>query len=318
MSARSIGHVAGRRRFLRIVAGAGALAAGAAARPASALTRWRGVAMGAGASIALDHPDAARLIALARAEIDRLEGVFSLYRADSELSRLNRDGRLDGPAPEMVALLSLCADLRRATGGAFDPSVQPLWALHAQAYAAGAAPDAAAVARALRLVGFGGVLIDAGRIAFARPGMALTLNGVAQGFVADRVAALLAAEGLTDALIDTGEIRALGGRPDGGPWRVGFAEAPSGAAPYPLREAALATSAPLGSCFDAAGRAGHILDPRTGAPGGRWRSISVTAPRAATADALSTAFCLMDAGAIAATLAARRDARLVRRVALDA
>lgn len=298
-----------RRRFLSIMAGAGALAAGAA--PARALTRWRGVAMGAGATIALDHPDAARLIALALAEIDRLEDVFSLHRAASALSRLNRDGALDAPPPELTELLGLCADLHRATGGAFDPTVQPLWALHARSYAGGAAPGADAVAQARRLVGFENVRIAAGRVAFARPGMALTLNGVAQGFVADRIAALLAAEGLTDALIDTGETRALGARPDGAPWRVGFADAP-GERPLALRASALATSAPLGTCFDAQGRAGHILDPRTGAPGGLWRSVSVTAPRAAVADALSTAFCLMDAAAIDATLAARPGARVVR------
>ena len=126
--------------------------------------------------------------------------------------------------------------------------------------------------------------------------MGLTLNGIAQGYIADRVAALLEAEGLTDILIDTGEHRALGQMPGGGGWPVTLAQGGSVA----LRDRALATSAPLGTVFDGAGRYGHILDPRTGEPAAPvWRAVSITAPSAALADALSTAACLMpDRGAI--------------------
>ena len=114
----------------------------------------------------------------------------------------------------------------------------------------------------LRLVGWAGGTVAPGRVALARPGMALTLNGIAQGFVADRIAALLEAEGLTDILIDTGEIRALGGDPRGGTWSARIVDGPT----VPLRDRALATLAPLGTVFDEAGRIGHILDPRTGLP----------------------------------------------------
>jgi thiamine biosynthesis lipoprotein len=115
--------------------------------------------------------------------------------------------------------------------------------------------------------------------------MALTLNGIGQGFVADCVAALLEAEGLTDILIDTGEMRALEDRA----WPVRTA----GGASVPLAGRALATSAPRGTCFDADGQDGHILDPRTGAPASSaWAQVSVPAPSAALADALSTAACL--------------------------
>lgn len=93
------------------------------------------------------------------------------------------------------------------------------------------------------------------------PGMALTLNGIAQGYIGDRVAALLEAEGLTDILIDTGEHRALGQMPGGGGWPARLAQ--GGAA---LRNRALATSAPLGTVFDSEGRFGHILDPAPASP----------------------------------------------------
>ncbi len=120
-----------------------------------------------------------------------------------------------------------------------------------------------------------------------RPGMALTLNGIAQGYIADRAATLLASHGLTHALIDTGEMVAL---PEGD-WPVTL---PSGDS-LPLAGRALATSAPLGTTFGGDGRTSHILNPATGHPASlRWRSITVSAPSAALADALSTAACLMD------------------------
>lgn len=285
-----------RRRFLAITAGAAALAG----QPAAASThRWRGVALGAPASITLDHPEAARLVEAARTEIARLEAIFSLHRPDAALVRLNAAGRMAGPPVELVDLLGLCGAIHAATDGAFDPTIQPLWTLHAESWARGGPPGAQALEACRARIGWRHVRVAPGEIAFARRGMALSLNGIAQGYIADRVATLLAAEGLTEALIETGEIRALGGRPAGGPWRVGL----PGDGAIGLRSAAIATSAPLGTVFDPAGRVGHILDPRTGRPGGTWGSVSVIAPRAAVADALSTAFCLMDREAIDRVLA---------------
>ena len=293
-----------RRRFLAIAA----CAPVALARPAAAaVTRWRGVALGAAASITLAHPGADRLIAAARAEIDRLEDVFSLHRPGSALARLNAEGTLAAPPFELVECLALCDTVHHATGGAFDPSVQPLWAAHAEAWAQGAPPTAAALARAAAHVGWDGVGVAADRITLARPGMALTLNGIAQGFIADRVARLLRAEGLTDVLIDTGEAVGLGRDPKGAAWQAAL---PDGSR-LPLRDTALATSAPLGTVFDPHGSEGHILDPRSGRPAPPvWRFVSISAPSAALADALSTAACLLDRTSLAAALMALPGTRL--------
>lgn len=302
-----------RRRFLSVSAGIAATAALPKAWAAAPLHQWRGVALGADASITLAHPDAERLVDRALAEIRRLEGVFSLYRADSALTRLNAAGHLAAPPFELLECLALCGRVHAASGGLFDPTIQPLWRLYAERHAAGGVPDAAALADTLARVGWDGVAFDSGAIRFRRPGMALSLNGVAQGAIADRVAALLAAEGLTDILVNTGEFRALGGDPRGGAWPVRLAEEgrllPDA---VPLRDRALASSAPRGTSFDGAGRVGHILDPRTGRPtAAPWRLVSVTAPAAGLADAVSTALCLIDdRAAIDRVLAAFPGARL--------
>ncbi|CAN7605006.1 FAD:protein FMN transferase [Rhizobium sp. LjRoot98] len=277
-----------RRRLLAISAVMAALPAAAHAKT-GASRLWTGQALGARASIRLDHPEAEAITTRVVAEIDRLENILSLYRTQSALSRLNSEGHLDAPPFELLECLSIAGAVQRASNGRFDPTVQPLWMLWAEAAARSSRPDARAIEEARRKTGWDKVKLDAAAITL-QPGMALTLNGIGQGYVADRVAVLLEAEGLTDILIDTGELRALGGRPEGGEWPVQLETGEHLA----LRQRALATSAPLGTTFDQAGRDGHILDPETGMPApAKWRAISVSARSAAIADALSTAACLM-------------------------
>jgi thiamine biosynthesis lipoprotein len=304
----------GRRRFLKIAASAcGALVAGLPVNAgAVAVTQWRGVALGARASITLRHRDAERIISACRAEIDRLEDIFSLYRTGSALSRLNATGCLANPPFEMLELLGLCRAIHAATSGLFDPTIQPLWAVYAESYAHGAAPNAAAIDAALSSVGWNGLRVTANSVEFAHERMALTLNGIAQGYIADRVANLLRVEGLTEVLVNTGEFHALGGHPDGGGWPIMLddgLERPAGQ--LDLREMAMASSAPLGTIFDREGRVGHILHPVTGFPAAsRWRLVSVVARTAALADGLTTAMCLMSREEIDQALGNFPNARL--------
>lgn len=276
-----------RRRFLAISAAAASFPRMGNSAP---VYTWQGVALGARATLRLAHTDAKAISERVAAEISRLEDIFSLYRPDSSLAQLNRAGKLDAPPFELLECLSLAGAVRKASDGQFDPTVQPLWACYAEAYALGHAPEPDALSAALSQTGWARVRFDALAIEM-QPGMALTLNGIAQGYIADRVAGLLEVEGLTNILIDTGEFRALGSHPDGRAWPVKLAAGGE----VPLVARALATSAPLGTTFDTERQVGHILDPRTGLPApDLWREISISAGSAAVADALSTAACLCD------------------------
>ena len=270
----------------RVSAISSALAPSTAFAQKSELHVETGIALGANVTLRLQHPEAPQLAALAMAEIRRLERVFSLYLPDSALVRLNREGQLRDPAFELLECLALAGAVHAASEGRFDPTVQPLWRAEALAREAGRPLSDIERAAAGALIDWASVRLEPEAITL-RPGMALTLNGIAQGYVADRVAALLAAHGLTRALIDTGEMVAL---PDGG-WPVVLE--PGGR--LDLRDRALATSAPLGMTFGADGITSHILDPRTARPvGPTWHSISISARSAALADALSTAACLAE------------------------
>jgi thiamine biosynthesis lipoprotein len=300
-----------RRRFIEISAAAAVALRACPAPAAVGLTRWTGTAIGASTSITLTHPneaEARRIIEAARAEIARLERIFSLYHRDSIICRLNREGHVDLPPFDFLSLLSIADGIHQATAGAFDPTIQPLWQLYARHFAepdaSSRGPDPRAVAAARAMTGWKHVTFDNAAIRFIRPGMAVTLNGIAQGYATDCVAELLRAEGLRNVLVNVGEIRALGCHPEGRPWKAGLAELGDGPAEEQLdiADTALATTAPRGTFLDGAGRIPHLIDPVSGKPRGLWRRVSVLGPSAAIADGLSTGFAIMPVEAIRESL----------------
>ncbi|WP_445500692.1 FAD:protein FMN transferase [Microvirga sp. G4-2] len=304
-----------RRRFIGITAAAASLGLvplGRAARAEAHLVTWHGQAMGAVATLQVHHHDQAaaeRLVERSLAEVRRLEQVLSLYRDDSALSTLNRQGFLVAPPAALVELLSECRRCWELTGGAFDPTVQALWVLYRDHFsrpgADPAGPSGPALREALERVGFDDVAFDANRIVLPRRGMGLTLNGIAQGYMTDRVVDILRAGGIASSLVDMGEPRALGTRPSGEPWRVGISDPDDPERISETLEAvdqAVATSGAYGFRFDPAGRFNHLLDPRTGASPHLHRSVTVVLPTATAADALSTAFSLLPPEEIRHTL----------------
>lgn len=280
-----------RRRAIAIFAAA-AVAPLACLRTACAdqLHQWRGIAMGAEARITFSGIDIAVARSVAQsvtAEIDRLEGALSLFRETSEISHLNRNGHLPHPSADFHAALQLAQSIAAATGGLFDPTVQSLWEAHADWFASdqrAALPPDATIVAARRNVGWRGMSLASDFVSM-RPGQRITLNGLGQGYVTDRIAGLLRARGFSHVLIDLGEQCALGAQADGLPWMV----ARAGSEPIALRDGGLATSEASGCVFGADGAAHHLFDPRSGRSAAHWRRITVHHRSAAVADALSTA-----------------------------
>lgn len=289
-----------RRRFLSISAACVATPTLAASVP---MATWRGRAMGAVVSMqlaGLDAEAAAPVFAAVEDELLRLENIFSLFRTDSQISRLNHQGALAAPAPELLQVLALSDRLHAASSGAFDPTIQPLWMALAQG------KDSAAVDAARGLVDWDGVHFDTAAVRLRHPGQALTLNGIAQGYITDRIAALLKSHELRDVLLDMGEIAALGKRDHSTDWSVGVADTDGTVVKrLRLRNRALATSAPLGTPLTGTG---HILGPK--GQGTTQNLVSVSAPQAAIADGLSTALCLMSPEAGQQLVAGFPDARI--------
>lgn len=306
-----------RRRFLTIAAVAGAAASiprWAWSSTALANSDWRGTALGAPASMRLVHPDrslAQQAITACVHEIKRLEHIFSLYQSDSEIRRLNRTGQLVHPPQELVEVLAFSLQLARQSKGHFDPSIQPLYELYAAHFRTPSrdahGPSEQALQQALDKVDHRAITVESDRILFEQPEMAITLNGVAQGYITDRIAHLLAQYGFEDILIDVGEIRAHGHRADGRQWTAAVAD-PRASQPADQHllsvqlgkpSPALATSSGFGSPFHSTAKPGqlpgfhHLLNPHTGHSAAQYHSVSVRAPNAMLADGLSTALTVM-------------------------
>ena len=274
---------------------------------------WKGSALGAEGTIKLFHPEEQHVravIATCRQEISRLEKLFSLYREDSAVAKLNRVGFLDYPDIDFVTLVSKAIAFSEETEGLFDISVQPLWRHYADFYAqdgnGSKMPSRAATARVLDRVGYKHIEITSDRIQFNKPGMALTFNGIAQGYITDRIKTVLEKAGFENVLLSLGEIYALGSKPDGKPWQVGLEgdlDTGNNHQVVPLENRALATSGGYASPFSNTTTANHLLNPLTGNWSDLKGSISVVSSTATQADMISTALALMTGKQRAAFLA---------------
>jgi thiamine biosynthesis lipoprotein len=292
-----------RRRALTVIATAAGMALLPRARASVPVQAWHGQALGAKASLLLAHPDhraTRRVLARCLDEIWRLEKIFSLHLPDSELAVLNREGHLKAASTDLRVVLSESRRISASSCGAFDATVQPLWRLYGAHFARNprdeAGPDAHAIEAALRLVDYRRLEIEGARVAFTRPGMAATLNGIAQGYITDRVADLLRDAGFSSVLVQLGETFAGDSPADGRPWRIGI---PAPRTPERLIEAfdadnsAIATSSGLATPFDRTGRHHHLLDPATGTSARSWAGVTVVASRAMLADGLATALAIL-------------------------
>ncbi len=271
-----------RRRFMSVCAMAGACAAmpWANALASTPLHRWNGILLGANVSLTLAHPDrkeASRIFKLCVREVKRLENIFTLYDSHSELSRLNKNGILQAPSPEMVDILNKAGAYHALTSGAFDVTVKPLER----------GPEH------LHLVGMDKVDISKTAIRFTQAHMGITLNGIAQGYITDRITELLKSEGLNNVLVELGEKRSIGTHPQGRPWNLAIEGQKQ---PVPLTNKAMATSAALSPNTNTH----HIFKPQNGQFAGAHQNVSVIAETAAMADALSTGFLSMDETAVRA------------------
>jgi len=260
--------------------------------------RRSGVAFGTTILLLVLHEDAAlagRALDAAFAEIRAVERAMSLFDTGSELSRLNRDGKIASPSGQLIELLTLSAQMGRLTGGAFDVTVQPYWLAWAGAAKRNRSPGEAELAAAHERVGADGIVLGTGEVSFARPGMGVTLNGIAQGYATDRVIKVLSGLGIAHALLDTGEFGVIGDR-EGHPWSVAI-EHPRRPGHY-LGEVSpltgfLATAGDYATTFSADFADNHIFDPATGRSPRQLASATVIAPTGAHADALSTAVMVL-------------------------
>jgi thiamine biosynthesis lipoprotein len=225
-------------------------------------------------------------------EMDRVVGLLNRYDPDSALSQLNAEGRIQGSPPELDLVLGMALRFYGMTSGAFDPTVQPLVDL----FRGGVAREGELL-HALTLVDGSQVEMGPREVRFTTPGMGITLDGIAKGYVVDVMAQVMVDHGLEHFLLNAGgDIRSQGSREDGEPWRVGVQDpAKEGDLPdvIALSGMAVATSGSYEIYFDPDRTHHHLISAETGTSPHRCQSVSVTASSALEADALATSVFIM-------------------------
>ena len=243
---------------------------------------------------------AARAEATVLREIDRLSSVFSGYDPASEFSRWEKShGTPVRVSRELAEVLRASDRWRVFTSGAFDPRAQAFSLVWSAAARRGSVPTTEEVAAAKSQLGTPAWRIE-GETAERTSACPLTLNAIAKGYIVDLAcdAALDPDHGVSGLLVAIGgDMRAVGdlARKVGSADPRRDSETTEPLAYVDLRGRALATSGGYQRGFDVAGRRySHVIDPRIGRPASRVLGASVVADRAVDADALATAFGVLE------------------------
>jgi thiamine biosynthesis lipoprotein len=228
------------------------------------------------------------------ADVHRLEALYSRYRGDSFLSAINRVAAAGGRIEvdhETAGLLNYAGACYEQSDGLFDITsgiLRRVWR-----FDLGKLPDQAQVEELLDKVGWHKLRWASPVLEFPKPGMELDFGGVVKEYAADRAATLCWEAGVRHGVINLGgDIKVIGPRADGSPWRVGIQDPRRKEAVMQtilLRDGALASSGDYERCIMADGvRYGHVLNPKTGWPVRHLAAVSVVADFCVVAGSAST------------------------------
>jgi thiamine biosynthesis lipoprotein len=247
---------------------------------------------------------ASRIVDAAFDEMRRVEALVS-WEDTSDLTRLSDEApSLIPVSKDLIQILVASREVADLSDGALDVTIGPvlnLWGRFQQPDIE--LPSPAAIDSALTFVDYRSIMLDPKgvRAGLARKGMSLDLGAVAKGYAVDRAIGVLKTMGITNGLIEAGgDLRVIGQRPGGGPWRIGLQHPrrpDSLLVVVEMGDGAVATSGDYQRCFTIDGvRYHHILNPRSGVPARGCASVTVLASSAIMADAWATAIFVMGPG----------------------
>jgi FAD:protein FMN transferase len=251
----------------------------------------------------LDAEALPRIAAEALDEVDRIDRLMSHYRADSPISRVNREAA-DHPVAPGAELFDFIVDAmryNRDSGGAFDVTVGPLMKAWGFFGGDGHLPHEEELAAARRHVGAVHVMLDqrARTISFDEPGVELDLGGIAKGYAVDRAVHVLRLRHVAAALVSAGgsTIYGLGAPPGRDGWDVMLQDpidSRKTALTVQLKDRALSVAGTSEKSFEAGGMTySHIMDPRTGRPVQGVLAVAVLAGSGTAGDALDDALFVL-------------------------
>ena len=260
-------------------------------------------------AVAADEEAGQKCIEAGFEQFRRVDDSMSDYKAESELSSVNRQGYKSevGVSEQLFEVLEISEKFSKLSGGAFDITVGPLVDLFHSAEKTQVAPTDEQIAGTKSKVGFEKLKLDRQNrtVKFAVDGMRLDLGAIGKGYAVDKAVEAMRKSGAAGGMVDLGgNIRCFGAPPAGEKyWRVGLQDpnnAGAGisvAAPLlvlKLTEEGVSTSGNYQRFITIKGKKyNHIFNPQTGYDSEGLSSVTIIDPNATDADALSTAVTVM-------------------------
>ena len=277
------------------------LARVATAAPPDRKFIYTGQAMGTVVTVFIwgdDEIKAAKAAESVFTEMKRIDAVMTTWTPDSEVSQINTNAGVKPVAgsQETYDVIARAQDVAKRSKGIFDITVgafKGLWKFDQDMD--GTLPNPAEVKKRLAMIGYVNIVMDPKKktVFLKKKGMSITLGGIAKGYAVDKCVKLLYDQGFTNFMVQAGGDMFVAGKKGADPWVVGIRD-PRGAskdamfATAPIEDHSFSTSGDYERGFVKDGkRYHHILDPRTGNPATKSRSVTVRAKDAFTADAWS-------------------------------
>lgn len=247
-------------------------------------------------AVADDPAIARRAIRACLDRMESLERILSLFKPDSQICRLNQDGCLTDAHPALISLIRQSVELGELTNGAFDITIKPLLGVYQTN--PGKLPSARQIDLALKSVDYRKIHWQDDTVALLEDGMAITLDGIAKGYIIDQGAAVLKEYGFSNVVIEAGgDLVGLGHKAPGSAWVIGIQSPRSEVGvlqtTHSLQNQALATSGDYMQAFTSDYSQHHILNPHSGHSSPELASVSIIAPSAMLADGLATAMMVL-------------------------
>ena len=247
--------------------------------------------------VAKDTLEANQYEELAVAEVKRIENLISDWIPTTPISEINKNAGIKPVKvpQELIDLIERSIKISKLTDGAFDisyASMDKIWKFDGSMKEM---PSPEAIKKSVAKVGYQNIIIDKEQqtVFLKLDGMKLGMGGIGQGYIADKIKALLLSKGCVAGLVNvSGDISTWGKQPDGKPWKVGIKNPMNKNkifATFPLEDTAVETSGSYEKYVTFNGkRYSHIIDTRTGYPATGLISVSVFAKTTELADALAT------------------------------
>ncbi len=228
--------------------------------------------------------------------VNHSDQVFNLQNQNSEIVSLNRNKFLANPSPSLIEVIKKSKLISESTNGAFDITVQPLWDFYFKHFIIdgnSSYPSHKKLKSITESINWNNVVLDNNKIILEN-NASITLNGIAQGWITDKIVEILKKNNIDNTLVDFGETFALGKYENSRPWNILLKGSGNTNKVIELTNKAVATSSADGTMFEPSRKYHHIFNPKTGLSKSNFQTVSIISDEAWVSDSLATSTLILE------------------------